>query len=121
MDHLLAGIGRSDITPAPGTPQGGWGAQTKQRSVGADLPLYATALVLEGSGEKVAIVDVDAIGFDAEWTGKILDAICELTRLPRERVRFSCTHTHPNRMPILLPCCSRTPATTRSPWVIFSI
>jgi hypothetical protein len=30
----VAGIGRSDITPAPGTPQGGWGAQTKQRKRG---------------------------------------------------------------------------------------
>ena len=105
MEHLLAGIGRSDITPAPGTPQGGWGAQTKQRSVGADLPLYATALVLAGSGVRVAIVDVDAIGFDAEWTAKILDAIVDLTGLPREHVRFSCTHTHsgPNtfRIPLL--------------------
>ena len=105
MQHLLAGVGRSDITPAPGTPQGGWGAQTKQRSVGADLPLYATALVLSGSGETVAIVDVDAIGFDAEWTTNILNAISELTGLPRERIRFSCTHTHsgPNtfRIPLL--------------------
>ena len=105
MQHLLAGVGRSDITPAPGTPQGGWGAQTKQRSVGADLPLYATALVLSGSGETVAIVDVDAIGFDAEWTTNILNAISELTSLPRERIRFSCTHTHsgPNtfRIPLL--------------------
>ena len=105
MEHLLAGIGRSDITPAPGTPQGGWGAQTKQRSVGADLPLYATALVLAGSGQKAAIVDVDAIGFDAEWTTKILDAIAGLSGLPREHIRFSCTHTHsgPNtfRIPLL--------------------
>src|SRR5258708_3666381 len=105
MQHLLAGIGRADITPAPGTPQGGWGAQSKQRSVGADLPLYATALVLAGSGETVAIVDVDASGFDAEWTTNILNAISELTSLPRERIRFSCTHTHsgPNtfRIPLL--------------------
>jgi neutral ceramidase len=105
MERLLVGIGRSDITPAPGTPQGGWGAQTKQRSVGADLPLYATAMVLQGSGQRVAIVDVDAIGFDAEWTSKILDAICDLSALPRTHVRFSCTHTHsgPNtfRIPLL--------------------
>jgi len=31
MEHLVEGIGWSDITPAPGTPQGGWGAQPKQR------------------------------------------------------------------------------------------
>ena len=94
MKHLMAGVGRSDITPAPGTPQGGWGAQTHQRGIGADLPLYATALVLSDSRETVAIVDVDGIGFDDEWTERILDAIQRLTQLPRERIRFSCTHTH---------------------------
>src|SRR5881409_1136036 len=93
MHHLLAGTGRCDITPEPGTPQGGWGAQTHQRGLGADLPLFATALVVSGSGESVAIVDVDAIGFDTEWTEKILSAVADLTNLPSERIRFSCTHT----------------------------
>ena len=58
------------------------------------MPLFATALVLSDGPETVAIVDVDAIGFDREWTDKILGAIAEATRLPRERLRFSCTHTH---------------------------
>jgi Neutral/alkaline non-lysosomal ceramidase, N-terminal len=94
MDYILAGVGRSDITPAPGTPQGGWGAQTHQRGLGADLALYATALVLTDSRQSVAILDVDAIGFDMEWTRKILDAIVSLTQIPLENIRFSCTHTH---------------------------
>lgn len=105
MQHLLAGTGRSDITPAPGTPQGGWGAQTHQRGLGADLPLYATALVLRYGDKSVAILDVDAIGFDGEWTTKIIDAVSGLTGLPREHIRFSCTHTHsgPNtfRLPVI--------------------
>jgi len=94
MGELLAGVGRSDITPAPGTPQGGWGAQTHQRGLGADLPFYATALVLKDSGQVVAIIDVDAIGFDEKWTCRILEAVVEISKIPRERVRFSCTHTH---------------------------
>ena len=93
-EHLLAGTGRSDITPAPGVPQGGWGAQTHQRGKGADMPFYATALVLSGGLHQIAIVDVDAIGFDLEWTTKILDAIVNLSEIPRGQVRFSCTHTH---------------------------
>jgi hypothetical protein len=92
--QLLAGVGRCDITPAPGTPQGGWGAQTHQRGSGADMPFYATALVVSDGEEPAAIVDVDAIGFDREWTDRILDAIAALTGLRRERIRFSCTHTH---------------------------
>jgi hypothetical protein len=91
---LLAGTGRADITPAPGTPQGGWGAQTHQRGLGADLPFYATALILSDGAQQVAIVDVDSIGFDAEWTGKIIDEIESLSGLPRTHIRFSCTHTH---------------------------
>jgi hypothetical protein len=94
MNQLLAGTGRCDITPAPGTPQGGWGAQTHQRGIGADLPLYATSLVVSDGAKSVAIVDADAIGFDTGWTAKIVDAITQLTGLARQNIRFSCTHTH---------------------------
>jgi len=94
MSSLLAGVGRCDITPAPGTPQGGWGAQTHQRGLGADMPLYATALVVSDTSQSVALIDADAIGFDRQWTDRILEAILKLTGLPRERIRFSCTHTH---------------------------
>src|ERR1700722_9815071 len=104
-DQLLAGVGVSDLTPPPGIPQGGWGAQIHQRSKGNDLPLKAQALVLASGSERLAIVDVDAIGFDGETTAKILDAISNLTGLRRERIRFSCTHTHsgPNtfRLPMI--------------------
>ena len=94
MRQLLAGTGRCDITPAAGTPQGGWGAQTHQRGVAADMPFYATALVLSDGNQTAAILDVDAIGFDREWTDKILAAVVELTGLARGQIRFSCTHTH---------------------------
>lgn len=93
-DQLFAGTGRSDITPAPGTPQGGWGAQTHQRGTHADMPFYATALALQQGGEVALIVDADAIGCDAPWTNRILDAISAATGVERWRIRFSCTHTH---------------------------
>lgn len=92
--QLLAGAGRSDITPAPGTPQGGWGAQTHTRGERADMPFYATALALAQGDERVVIVEADAIGFDAVWTGRILQAIAKTTGLAEERIRFSCSHTH---------------------------
>ena len=94
MNQLMAGTGRCDITPSPGTPQGGWGAQTHQRGAGADMPFLATALVLADGEEQVTILDADAIGFDQYWTDRILDATTALTGLPRNRIRFSCTHTH---------------------------
>jgi Neutral/alkaline non-lysosomal ceramidase, N-terminal len=94
MGHLWAGVGRADLTPPPGTPQGGWGAQTHQRGLGSDLPFYATALVLSDGNETAVLVDADAIGFDAEWTSKIVAAIVDLARIPQDRIRFSCSHTH---------------------------
>jgi neutral ceramidase len=94
VQHLWAGVGRAELTPAPGTPQGGWGAQTHERGVGADMPFFATALVLSDGNNPVVIVDVDAIGFNAEWTHKIVRAISELTRIPPDCIRFSCSHTH---------------------------
>ena len=94
MKHVLAGIGRCDITPAPGTPQGGWGAATHQRGLGEDLPFYATALVLADSSKMVAIIDVDSIGFNREWSDKIVAAVSDLTKIPREHIRVSYTHTH---------------------------
>ena len=94
MGHLWAGVGRADITPAPGTPQGGWGAQTHQRGLGADMPFHASALVVSDGHDLAVMADVDAIGFDAEWTNKIISAIVELCGIPRDHIRFSCSHTH---------------------------
>lgn len=91
---LLGGTGRCDITPAPGTPQGGWGAQLHERGSGEDMPLRATALALEQAGTRVLILDADAIGFDPGWTAKIIDAVASLTGVPKSCIRFSCSHTH---------------------------
>lgn len=91
---LSAGTGRSDITPAPGTPQGGWGAQTHERGITADLPLYATALTISDGACQFILIDVDAIGFDEVVTSRILDEVQIATGMPRSHIRLSCTHTH---------------------------
>lgn len=90
----MVGVGSADITPAPGIPQGGWGAQLHQRSRGNDLPLQARALVIRDESTEAAIVDIDAIGFDQPTTQKIIAAIAESTGLDPSRIRVSCTHTH---------------------------
>ena len=94
MSHLRAGTGRSDITPAPGTPQGIWGAQLHQRGVGADMPLYATALAMTDGETTALVIDVDVIGFNEEWAKKVMAAVVELTGLGPECVRVSASHTH---------------------------
>ena len=90
----MVGFGSADITPPPGIAQGGWGAQLHQRSQGNDLPLEARALVLRSESTEVAIVDIDAIGFDQKITQTIIAAIADLTGIHLDRIRLSCTHTH---------------------------
>lgn len=58
------------------------------------MPFYATALALARESEQFLIIEADAIGFDQEWTGRIIDEIVRLTGLPAARIRFSCSHTH---------------------------
>lgn len=91
---LMVGCGRVDITPAPGTPHAGWGAQTHQRGEGADLPLYATALYLSDGAYRAAIVDIDTIGLDALQTSQVLEAAEKLTGIPRGSIRLAGSHGH---------------------------
>jgi hypothetical protein len=58
------------------------------------MPFCATALALSDSKDRVLIVDADAIGFNPEWTNKIIKAIEGQTGIARDRIRFSCSHTH---------------------------
>lgn len=95
MSYLLAGTGRSDITPPPGTPQGGWGAQTHERGLAADMSLYATALVLSDSQCQAAIIDFDCTGFaDSAWMDETFSSVSRLTGIRTENIRLSYTHTH---------------------------
>ena len=41
------------------------------------MPLSATSLVVSDSAWSVAIIDVDSMGFDMDWTAKIIDAVVE--------------------------------------------
>ncbi|MEO6829618.1 MAG: neutral/alkaline non-lysosomal ceramidase N-terminal domain-containing protein [Acidobacteriaceae bacterium] len=94
MNHLMAGTGRCDITPAPGTPQGGWGAQTHQRGSGADMPLRVTALVISDSQQRCAIIDVDNCGFETPWILQTIQVVSDLTGIPPDNIRLSYSHTH---------------------------
>ena len=85
MPHLQAGTGRSDITPAPGTPQGIWGAQLHQRGAGADMPLYATALALSDGATTALLL---AAVFPERVRGVVcLDAMAKLLRADAARAQ----------------------------------
>ena len=53
------GTAKRDITPKEPVPMWGYGARHDALSTGALDPLYATALVIEGGTNKLAIVGLD--------------------------------------------------------------
>ncbi len=91
---LRAGVARVDITPPIGIAHANWGAQTHQRAAGVDLPLWATALALSDDAETVVIIDVDVLYLWKNEAAAALDAVENLTGLPKSRIRLSWTHTH---------------------------
>ena len=99
MHHLLAGVGRCDITPAPGAPQEdgarrpATSAAQGRRSAALTQPRWFLA---DSAQSYRHHIDVDSIGFDGErWTAKIIDAVVErCARFPASTIRFSCTRTH---------------------------
>ena len=58
---LNAGVSRIDISPEVGVAHAGWGAQTHQVSVGNDMPLSVTAIVIENKCVELAIIDLSLI------------------------------------------------------------
>lgn len=93
-EHLRAGVARADITPPIGAAHAGWGAQIHKRAVGADLPLWATALAIADEAQRVVIVDIDTTYLMEPEAIATRQAVAALTGLPESHIRLSYTHTH---------------------------
>lgn len=91
---LNAGVGRVDISPAVGVAHAGWGAQTHQVSLGNDMPLLVTALVVENDGTQLAIVEVDIGIFTTQQDEDIRNLISSESGILFENIRLSYSHTH---------------------------
>ena len=91
---LRVGVARVDITPKIGVSHAGWGAQTHQVSIGNDMPLYVTALVVVNNTIKIAIVDVDIGIFTGPQDTRIRELISDKTGISFDHIRLSYSHTH---------------------------
>ena len=91
---LNAGVARVDITPKVGVAHAGWGAQTHQISVGNDMPLHVTALVVTNDDVELAIVDVDIGIFTNQQDKDIRELISNESGIPFSNIRLAYTHTH---------------------------
>ena len=92
MNTLKAGFARVDVTPSLGV--GIYGYYIPRYAEGVLDPLHANCLVLEASGNKVALISVDAGGVKREVLDPIRKEIAEATGIPYEGIFIHSTHSH---------------------------
>ncbi len=94
QSKLMAGVAKSDITPAVGTPLAGYGARRAQPSTGVHDPTEARALIIDNRSEKIAFVSVDHLGFDHGMVERIRRIASEATHILPDHIYIMSSHTH---------------------------
>ena len=89
---LTAGAARVDITPPAGTPMAGY--YSLRGAEGTHDPLFATAIVFEKDGVKVALVSLDLIATTFGMVRESRAIIEQKTGIPGKNVMISATHSH---------------------------
>ena len=90
---LLAGVGRTDITPPLGTALAGYPVQDRVAETIRD-PLYATALVLARGDCQVAIISLDWILIEAEEVVAIRELVHAHTGIAPSHVTVAAIQSH---------------------------
>lgn len=93
-EQFLAGAAEIDITPPPGTLLMGSLTPKDRPASGVDDQLFVKALVLESGGKRLAYVSFDLCALERNFMEPMLDEASRVTGIPRERILWSCTHTH---------------------------
>jgi neutral ceramidase len=91
---VMAGVGKSDITPAVGTPLAGYGGRLGKPSTGVHDPTEARALIIDNGAEKIAFLSVDHLGFDHAMVERVRAIAAEATRMQPDHIFVMSSHTH---------------------------
>jgi hypothetical protein len=89
---LFVGAAETVITPAVGT--GMVGSLVPRPSKGVDDPLLAKAIVLEGGGERLAVVVLDLATLPRCTGDACVRLAAQRTGIPEDRIVWAATHTH---------------------------
>ena len=92
--RLMAGAGKSDITPPIGTPMAGYGARLGKPSASTHDPTEARALILDNGAERIAFLSVDHLGFDHGMVERVRALASESARLAPDHIFVMSSHTH---------------------------
>lgn len=101
---MLAGFGKSDITPPVGTTLTGYLARLGP-AVGVRDHLYCRALVLGQGADQAALLVADTLGFGVEYTLQVKAAVSQATGIAPERIILAATHTHAGPASVFLQGC----------------
>jgi hypothetical protein len=90
---LLAGVGKTDITPRLGVEMIGY-FNRPEGAQGVHDPLLTRALVLDNGVEQIALVSVELLWLRRKAISEIRRLVAERTPLEAAKVFIFCTHTH---------------------------
>ena len=93
-ERLVAGFGRSDITPHATYPNGMWMAQTHLRASGIHRPLYAACLALGFGDRRVLLLSYDLCILSHRQVKDIRSRVADRAGVGEEDVWLYCTHSH---------------------------
>jgi hypothetical protein len=93
VGELLAGVGRSKITPPLGIFLCGYAARDRGAEAVHD-DLYATALVLDDGHTRIAIVTCDLLFLHPAMVADIRARVLAETGIPGRNLMLCCSHTH---------------------------
>ncbi len=92
--HWKAGVAVQVITPEGSMWMAGYGNRNKP-SEGKLTELYVKALALEDPhGARLVLLTSDLVGIPRELSEAVAAEVMRRTRLPRERLLFTVSHTH---------------------------
>ena len=95
---LIAGAAKTVITP---DAEGTFLIGPMQSSTGVNDALWARALVLSDSRNRIAILTLDYLGFDFAYNDILIQAASESSGIPSGNIMINCSHTH--SAPITIP------------------
>lgn len=90
---LRFGIAAGDITPDPGLPMGGYAARVEVATDALD-PLHCQAVVVSDDTAIVAVVALDLVYVNADWSAPLRESIGRRLDCPAANVLVAATHTH---------------------------
>ncbi|MBN9376872.1 MAG: hypothetical protein BGO14_01735 [Chlamydiales bacterium 38-26] len=91
---ILAGVGKSEITPPVGSPSAGYEKRCGKGMLGIHDPLLATTLAIDNGEEFLAFCSVDHLGFTYEMVQEVKQKVHTYSDLQDLKIYLGSTHTH---------------------------